>query len=81
MDIQIPNEERVVYPSVNKGTPFVISNPTAKVSLAIRDLARIVNPQSKGNAATKKASGSRKSSSGKKTVGIFAWLFSIFVNG
>ncbi len=81
VDIRIPNEERVVHPSVNKGTPFVISNPTAKVSLAIKDLVKIVNPHSEGDVRAKKASKSGKSSSGKKTAGMFAWLFSMFVNG
>jgi pilus assembly protein CpaE len=44
VDVQIPNEERVVFPSVNKGAPFTISSPTAKVSVAIRELAKIISP-------------------------------------
>jgi len=81
VDVYIPNEERVVSQSVNKGTPFVISYPTAKVSLAIRDLVRIIIPQGEGDAASKKASKGQKLSSGKKTAGIHGSIFSMFLNG
>lgn len=81
VDVHVPNEERVVSPSVSKGTPFVISNPGAKVSLAIRDLVKAVNPQSEGNTVSKKAFKGQKPSSHKKSAGIFASIFSMFVNG
>lgn len=81
VDVHIPNEERVVSPSVSKGTPFVISNPGAKVSVAIRDLVKAVNPQSEGNTVSKKAFKGQKPTSHKKSAGIFASIFSMFVNG
>lgn len=81
LDIHIPSEDRIVYPSVNKGAPFAVSNPGAKVSLAISNLAGIVGSPGKGDKASKKTSGSQKSASGKKTAGVFAWIFSMLVNG
>jgi len=81
VDVQIPNDERVVSPSVNKGAPFVLSNPTAKVSIAIKDLARIISPPGKEEAADKRGFGKAKSAPTKKTAGIFAWIFSMFLNG
>lgn len=80
-DVLIPNEERVVFPSVNKGTPFVISSPTAKVSLAIRDLAGVVSPHSEEEARVKRGFGSRSPASRKRTAGVFAWILSMFLNG
>ena len=81
VDVQIPNDERVVSPSVNKGAPVVLSNPTAKVSIAIKDLARIICPPGKEEAADKRGIGKAKSAPTKKTAGIFAWIFRIFLNG
>ncbi len=81
VDVQIPNEERIVFPSVNKGAPFVISSPTAKVSIAIRELAKIISPPSKEDAAAKRGFGRGKSAPQKRTAGVFAWIFSMFLNG
>jgi pilus assembly protein CpaE len=81
VDVQIPNEERVVFPSVNKGAPFVISNPAAKVSIAIKELARIISPPGKEDAADKRSFGKGKSAPQKRTAGVFAWIFSMFLNG
>jgi MinD-like ATPase involved in chromosome partitioning or flagellar assembly len=69
------------FPSVNKGAPFVISSPTAKVSIAIRELAKIISPPSKEDAAAKRGFGRGKSAPQKRTAGVFAWIFSMFLNG
>jgi len=42
---RIPSEGRTVVASVNQGTPFVISNPEAKVSEAIHQLAYLFAPE------------------------------------
>jgi len=81
VDVQIPNEERVVFPSVNKGAPFVVSSPAAKVSIAIRDLAEVIRPRSKEDAGARKGFGKGKPESRKRTAGVFAWIFSMFLNG
>ena len=81
VDVQIPNEERVVFPSVNKGAPVTISSPTAKVSVAIRELAKIISPPGKEDATAKRGFGRGKSGPQKRTAGIFAWIFSMFLNG
>lgn len=38
----IPSEGRVVVPALNEGIPFVLSKPTAKVSQAIEQIAKLV---------------------------------------
>jgi pilus assembly protein CpaE len=81
VDVQIPNEERVVFPSVNKGAPFTISSPTAKVSVAIRELAKIISPPGKEDAVAKRGFGRGKPGPRKRTAGILAWIFSMFLNG
>ncbi|MDD2401483.1 MAG: response regulator [Clostridia bacterium] len=39
---QVPSEGKIVVPALNEGIPFVLSNPTAKVSLALQNLSEIV---------------------------------------
>lgn len=39
---QVPSDGKLVVSALNKGIPFVLSNPTAKVSLAIKELGDMV---------------------------------------
>lgn len=40
----IPSDGRTVVSSVNKGTPFVLSNPNTKISASIKELAGMIMP-------------------------------------
>ncbi len=81
VDIHIPSDGRLVVQSVNKGVPFVLSNPTAKVSLAIKDLARVVDPQSGGERAERGGPHRESISPSKRIAGVFAGIFSFFIHG
>ncbi|MEW6623543.1 MAG: response regulator [Bacillota bacterium] len=39
IEYQIPNSERVVIDSINKGIPFMITNPTSKLAQAVETLS------------------------------------------
>lgn len=62
----IPSDGRTVISSVNKGSPFVISNPNTKVSAGIKELAGMIMPGEETLTMEPK-------STGKK--GIFGRLF------
>lgn len=62
----IPSDGRTVVSSVNKGNPFVISNPNTKISASIKELAGIIMPGEQALPVVSK-------SVGKK--GIFGRLF------
>lgn len=81
VDIHIPSDGRLVVQSVNKGVPFVLSNPTAKVSLAIKDLARIVDHQSGGERTEKGGPYCEGISPRRRIAGMFAGIFSFFIHG
>lgn len=51
VDHHIPSDGRLVVPSVNSGVPFVRSNPSARISRAVTQLALSVARQSGSNAA------------------------------
>lgn len=51
VDVHIPSDGRVVVPSVNRGVPFVTSNPSAKISQTIRELAHLITPAEVGKPA------------------------------
>ncbi|MBO8172217.1 MAG: AAA family ATPase [Bacillaceae bacterium] len=53
---KIPEDEKVVLPSVNQGKPFVLSSPRAPVSKSIYSLADKLNPRPKPREKNKKSS-------------------------
>ncbi|WP_227767455.1 response regulator [Zhaonella formicivorans] len=54
---QLPPSDKVVITAVNRGTPFVVTNPTAKISENIEQLARMVVKKAKTAAAQNKKPG------------------------
>ncbi|MFZ5924983.1 MAG: AAA family ATPase, partial [Bacillota bacterium] len=78
VDVHIPSDGRVVVPSVNKGVPFVTSNPSAKISQTIRELAHLIAPAE----VCKPAPGEKAARpGGVKERGIPARIASIFTGG
>jgi pilus assembly protein CpaE len=49
---KLPSEGKVVIPSANQGKPFVLSNPKAKVSLAVSDIATAISEKFNLNRAS-----------------------------
>jgi pilus assembly protein CpaE len=39
----IPSDGKIVVPALNEGIPFVLSNPTARVSLALQHVLKLVS--------------------------------------
>ena len=76
VDIHIPSDGRLVVQSVNKGVPFVISNPNARVSLAVKDLAKAVDPHSKEDRAERGSRSRESSSPSRRIASVFAGIFS-----
>lgn len=62
----IPSDGRTVISSVNKGSPFVISNPNTKVSAGIKELAGMIMPGDDLHTVAPKTTGKK---------GIFGRLF------
>jgi pilus assembly protein CpaE len=62
----VPSDGKIVVSSVNKGNPFVVANPTAKISQSIKELANMV-VYNEGSQDEIKAETSKK--------GIFGKLF------
>jgi MinD-like ATPase involved in chromosome partitioning or flagellar assembly len=81
VNISIPNEGRLVTDSVNTGVPFALSNPNAKISLAVKDLARAVDPQSKGERAERGGAGRENASPRRRIASVFAGIFGFFIHG
>ncbi len=81
VDVHIPSDGRLVVQSVNKGVPFVMSNPSAKVSLAIKDLARVVDPQSAGERVEGSGASREKRSPSRRIASVFAGILSFFIHG
>lgn len=54
---QLPPSDKVVVTAVNRGTPFVVTSPTAKISESIEHLAKAVLKKSKGSPALDKRTG------------------------
>jgi pilus assembly protein CpaE len=82
VDTHIPSDGRLVVQSVNKGVPFVMSSPNAKVSLAIRDLAKVVDPQSRMDREEEGGKARESSlSPSRRIASIFAGIFSFFIHG
>ncbi|MGI8609528.1 MAG: response regulator [Candidatus Dormibacteria bacterium] len=49
--VQLPHDPRTVVNSINRGTPFVISNPEAEASQRIRQMVSLLLPDRAGQAA------------------------------
>lgn len=79
--ISIPYEGKLVVDSVNKGVPFVVSNPHAKISLAIKDLAKAVTPQNKVEKAEAGSPSRESLSPSRRVAGVFAGMFGFFIHG
>jgi len=47
--VQLPHDPRTVVNSINRGTPFVISNPEAEASQRIRQLLSLILPARSGH--------------------------------
>ena len=81
VDISIPNEGRLVTESVNKGVPFALSSPNAKISLAIKDLAKALDPQRKGEKAERGSVSRENASPSRRIASVFAGIFGFFIHG
>mgnify|MGYP001424844598 FL=1 len=81
LDISIPNEGRLVTESVNKGVPFALSSPNAKISLAIKDLAKALDPQRKGEKAERGSVSRENASPSRRIASVFAGIFGFFIHG
>ncbi len=55
----IPSDGRIVITSVNKGSPFVVANPSAKISESIKELARKVMLREVKSQTTAKTEGTK----------------------
>jgi pilus assembly protein CpaE len=81
VDISIPNEGRLVTESVNKGVPFVLSNSSARISLAIKDLARAIDPPSKGDRVERGSASREDAPPRTRIASVFAGIFGFFIHG
>jgi MinD-like ATPase involved in chromosome partitioning or flagellar assembly/DNA-binding NarL/FixJ family response regulator len=48
--VQLPHDPRTVVNSINRGTPFVVSNPEAEASQRIRQMVSLLLPERAGQA-------------------------------
>lgn len=72
IDAHIPSEGRVVVPSVNRGVPFVVSDPSSKVARGLIELARLVASGARGESFTDRFAAKIHSPSSRRFKGILA---------
>ena len=51
VSVQVPHDPRTVVNSINRGIPFVVSNPEAEASQRVRELVALLLPERQAEAA------------------------------
>jgi pilus assembly protein CpaE len=58
--VQLPHDPRTVVNSINRGMPFVVSNPEAEASQRVRQLVSLLLPERSGSGAQQPAQPARR---------------------